>query len=146
MANEERKRLNAVLDGAVLPLNNALPDDIQHYWVTIQELHQRLIHAGVPESLTLSHVQNALRYNNRNNKYVVKWEFGGVSYYRSVNAHIKEGDNITCPSDQRFRGTTSTGSQHRIFINPEHNYFRCSGAPNSYFTEIIKALDDLNGE
>ena len=146
MANEERKRINAALSDAVLPLNNALPDDLQYLWVTVQEMYERLVYAGVPQSLTLSHVQNALRYKNRNDKHVVMRKFGGVSYYRSVNANVEEGDNITCPSDQRFRGATSTGSQHRIFIYPERNYFRGSGAPNSYFTTITKVLDELNGE
>ena len=71
MANEERKRINAALSDAVLPPNNALPDDLQHLWVTVQEMYERLVYAGVPQSLTLSHVQNALRYKNRNDKHVV---------------------------------------------------------------------------
>ena len=146
MANEERKRMNDALHCAILPLNNALPEHIQHLWVTLQEMHERLIYAGVPQSLTLSHVQNALRYKNRYDKHVVTRKFGGVTYYRSVNANVEEGDKITCPLDQRFRGGTSTGSQHRIFIYPERNYFKGRGAPNDYFTTIITALDELNGE
>ena len=58
----------SVLRKYILPLNNALPEEFGIYWVVAEEIHQRLIHAGVRSSLILEMVEDALRNNNRGEK------------------------------------------------------------------------------
>ena len=51
----------AKLKKQLLILNNKLPQEIGKLWVTSNELHERLIHAGVHPSLRFEIVQDAIK-------------------------------------------------------------------------------------
>ena len=59
----------------ILPLTNALPEEFGTFWVTADEMHQRLLHLGVRHSLSREMVLEALRRNNAGHKMVAKWEY-----------------------------------------------------------------------
>ena len=59
----------------ILPVNNALPEEFGTFWVTADEMHQRLLHLGVRRSLSREMVSEALRRNNAGHKMVAKWEY-----------------------------------------------------------------------
>ena len=141
---KKRKQIESAIKRLILPLNNALPDNLQHFWVTAEEIHERLIHAGVAPSLTLSLVQEALLRNNKGETFVKRWEYGGVNYYRSTIANIHCNEHIDVPSDQRFKGKKSTGYGNRININPQRDYFKNND--NKHFAALSKSLDDLESK
>jgi len=122
----------------IFPLNNALPDEVVSTWATAEELYNRLIHAGVRQSLTLQMVQDALRRNNTNGKHLKSWEYNKARYFRSASAH--KNDEKTGPLEQRFK-LKSTGRQIRVDINPPRNYF--NSINNTSFTVINNALQKL---
>ena len=56
----------------ILPLNNAIPEKFGTFWVTAEEMHQRLLHVGVRRSLSRTMVSEALRRNNTAQKMYSK--------------------------------------------------------------------------
>ena len=126
----------------VLQLNNALPEDISFTWCTAEEICRRLIHAGVNDSLTLEMVQDSLRYNNSGEKYLKKWEYNNINYFRSALAHSKDENSL--PNVQRFKLGKSTGRGCRVNIDSPRNFFVGKGI--STFDAVNDALEKLGEE
>ena len=72
----------------ILPLNNALPEEFGTFWVTAEEMHQRLLHVGVRRSLSRAMVSEALRRNNIGRKMVAVWEYQKEHWYRSTKSAL----------------------------------------------------------
>ena len=106
----------------LLILNNKLPQDIGKLWVTSNELHERLIHAGVHPSLRFDIVKDAIKRLNGDAAFLATRSYLGIRYYRSQICHL-EADPTDIPSGQRFKNK-STGVKNRININPERDYFK----------------------
>ena len=81
----------------ILPLNNAIPEKFGTFWVTAEEMHQRLLHVGVRRSLSRTMVLEALRRNNTAQKMIAVWRHGDDYWYRS--RAVDAADAV--PADQR---------------------------------------------
>jgi len=123
---------------SILPLNNALPKSFTCIWTTAEELHNRLVVAGVMSALTPSMVADALRLHNTDECFMARIEHNHVPYYRSTVADLADLSNIG-PCKQRFK-KMSTGRQYRMNSNPT-KYFIESG--NRHFQIINDALFQL---
>ena len=101
----------------ILPLNNALPEEFGRFWVTADEMHQRLLHLGVRRSLSRGMVSEALQRNNAGQKMVAVWEYQKEFWYRSKA--VDAADAV--PADQRRQ---RNGRQKRVgkaTFPPENN-------------------------
>jgi len=146
MSNASRRDIESEIRKLILSLHNELPDNIKHYWVTAEEILQRLIHGGVSYTLKLSLVQEALKRNNNNDLFLVRHEYGGINYFRPTSVHLNDGENPALPVTQRFKGK-STDRPVRLHINPPHNYFVGEGAPsNDRLLSINRALHALESK
>ena len=123
---------------SILPLNNALPKSFTCIWTTAEELHNRLVVAGVMSALTPSMVADALRLHNTDECFMTRIEHNHVPYYQSTVADLTDLSNIG-PCKQRFK-KISTGRQYRMNSNPT-KYFIESG--NRHFQIINDALCEL---
>lgn len=137
--SEKITTLRATVRKYILSLNNDLPDDVGAYWLTIKELHDRLIYSGVDRSLDISLVENALRHNNKGEKYLKRSDWGIDHYYRSINVHVEDSSGVS-PKDQRLEN----GRPIRIFFMPERDYF--IGRGNEKFEAINSALIEIEHE
>ena len=67
---------------SILPLNNALPKSFTCIWTTAEDLHNRLVVAGVMSTLTpLMLVADALRLHNTDECFMARIEYNHVPYY-----------------------------------------------------------------
>ena len=74
-------KLKKCLKKDLLALNSELPNDLGRLWVTCNELHDRLVHAGVDQSLNVDMVQDAIQRFNNNQKFLAVREFDHSFYY-----------------------------------------------------------------
>ena len=117
---------------AILPLNNSLLSNLGCIWVTAEELHERLVRAGVCKTLKLSFVVDALRLYNPDCCFMAKTVHNSVNYYRSKSSHLSDITN-SCPGVQRFKhGVSNRRNRMQKCIQ---NYFVRNG---SDFFDIIK--------
>jgi len=123
---------------SILPLNNALPKSFTCIWTTAEELHNRLVVAGVMSALKASMVADALRLHNTDACFMTRIEHNHVPYYRSTVADLADLSNIG-PCKQRFKNM-STGRKYRMNSSPM-KYFIESG--NQHFQIINSVLFEL---
>ena len=69
------KSLETIVKKKILLLNNDLPDDLGEYWLTVDELRERLIYSGVLSSLDVSLVISALQHFNREELFMKRWDY-----------------------------------------------------------------------
>ena len=120
---------------AILPLNNTLPDDLACIWVTPEELHERLLRAGVSKTLPLSLVVDAIRRNNTDCCFLAKCPHNDVNYYRCKSYHLSDMNN-SCPGTQRFKkGVSHRQNRMQTCVR---NYFVRNGSNG--FTVINESL------
>ena len=139
----------ATIKENILLLNNALPDEVSRYWVTTEELRDRLVHSGVSVSLTLDLVSDAVRRYNKNDEKLKVWRYADVNYYRSTVAHVNDKQNTESPLESRYKPEDgkqggkkfTTGRPNRLDINPQRDYFK--NCNNARLTTINNALDEL---
>jgi hypothetical protein len=153
--NKEIKQVYSTIKKYILLLNNLLPNAIGHFWVTSEELYDRLIHAGVSKLLQLAHVTDACRRANTGEKFLAVWKWNNTLWYRSKLVHALDCDkNGDCtkhevPLEQRHKGQynspnlKSTSPQVRININGERDYF--VGKNIQELEQLNKALKELEG-
>jgi hypothetical protein len=103
---------------SLLLLNNYLPKEYVSFWVTLEEMHDRLVHCWVHNSLSVDTIQAALRLSNRGNTYLSKQKFNGTIYY----VPTKFAEESIVPTDQRFT-TAQRPRAKRININPDKDFF-----------------------
>ena len=84
----------------LLSLNGDLPDEHSKMWVTVDEMHARLVEGGVDRSLTIDLLQEALKRHNRGEKYASRRMDNGSVYYRPSMYQHNDGT----PADQRSYG------------------------------------------
>ena len=123
---------------SILPLNNALPKSFTCIWTTAEELHNRLVVAGVASALKPSMVADALRLHNTDECFMALTEHNNIRYYRSKIADLADPTNVG-PCKQRFK-KLSTGRKYRMNSSPT-KYFIESG--NRHFEIINNALFEL---
>ena len=158
----DRKKLLSTIRTLALQLNNKLPDNVGYYWVTYEELHQRLIHAGVSKLLSLDHVKDALVRSNKGQRFLAVWNFNNTNYYRSKLIDVKDGIKVDVPLDQRYKAKitpvksnrfkstnakTTTAGTTRIDINPARDYFKHNGVVEcELINESLERLHELSGK
>ena len=152
--NTAIKQLSASVRKFILLLNNKLPNSVGRFWVTYEELYERLVHAGVSKLLQVTHVKEACTYANTGQKFLATWKWNNKQYYRSKLVHDHEcAINGDCaknevPLEQRHKAKSSspnlksTSPQTRININAERDYF--IGQNIQEFDQLNKALTDLD--
>ena len=135
------KSLETIVKKKILLLNNDLPDDLGEYWLTVDELRERLIYSGVSSSLDVSLVISALQHFNRGELLMKRWDYQGIAYYRSMLAHLSDKSNIV-PLQQRWK--MKGGRTLRVGYNPDRDYF--VGRGNAKFEAVNDALDEIENE
>ena len=144
--NTRIKKNKNVIKKNILQLNNSLPGKLGFFWVTGEELRDRLVHSGVRSTLSLKMVQESLQRNNPDQMHLKTWRYSDVTYFRSTAAHLKPKEKENrLPNEQRFKTGKATGRENRVSINPPQNYFVCcNNAEIRNLLEVTnKALDDL---
>ena len=96
------KSLEAIVKRKILLLNNDLPEALGGYWLTVDELRDRLIFSGVSSSLDVSLLISALQHFNRGENLMKRWDYQGKVYYRSMLAHLRDKSS-TVPLQQRWK-------------------------------------------
>lgn len=124
----------------VLSLNGELPEEYSKMWVTVEEMHARLIEGGVDRSLTIDLLQCALTRQNKGEKFVSRRTDNGSVYYRPSMYQHDDGT----PSDQRQRKLGARKQMNRhLLILPPKNYFlseSAMGATNFKILSLNNAL------
>lgn len=121
---------------SILSLSAELPEEYATLWVTVGELHKRLIEGGVDRALTIEQLEYALKRAN-NNVYLSRRRDRGEIYYRpSKYAH----DDGT-PVDQRERA--SGQKERHLPILPERGWFASNPATEGKLSQINDALIGL---
>ena len=146
------KKKQALIKRNILQLNNKMPESVASFWVTTEEMHDRLIHAGVSRLLRLDHVKDAVKRFNTNGIFLAVHTQSNTQYYRSQRHHAK--DEGTVAIDQRYKPITpkkmskaasiipkSTSPKARLSIKPERDYFKGESIPE--FESINMALENL---
>ena len=98
----------------ILLLNNNIPQENAKYWVTVEEMRERLVGGGVDKALTVDIISDALRWANRNSCLLTNRKDGRTNYYRPACYSHEVGS----PLDQRIN---LVGSK-RVPISPVRNY------------------------
>ena len=141
MSNKKICPFYSLVKNKIIALNNSLPDDVSYFWVTPEEIRDRLVFCGVHNSLSLKMVQAALQFNNKSEMYLKKRKYSGVIYYRSTEAHLKDKEN-SVPNEQRFTTGKASKWEKRICFNPAvPDYFAKTNDSNLH--AINDALDKL---
>lgn len=122
---------------SILSLSAELPEEYAKFWVTVGELHRRLIEGGVDRALTIEQLEYAIERANKD-VFLSRRQDCGVIYYRpSRYAH----DNGT-PVDQRKR---ASGQRARdLPILPERGWFASNPATEGKLSGINGALIALS--
>ena len=124
--------LLASIRKSILPLNNALPSSVASIWMAPEEIHERLLMAGVMKGLTMCMLTDALRLNNNGKAFMTKTVHCNIVYYRSTVAHMNDRTK-SVPMQQCFRGKTTGGVA--VLIRMQQM--------NILFTMIIITLESL---
>ena len=133
--------LQLIIKRKILLLNNDLPEDLGEYWLTVDELRERLVYSGVLSSLDISTLTSAIQHFNRGENLMKRWAYQDKVYYRSMLAHLHDRSN-TVPLQQRWK--TKGGRTTRVCYNPDRNYF--VGRHNANFEAVNNALDEIENE
>ena len=127
-----------IIKKGILILNNDLPLDVSSYWLTAEDLRNRLIHSGVRKSLSLEMVHDSLRRYNSNEAHLKTRLYNKTRFYRSAIANA--GDSNILPVGQRV--IDKTGRWKRVNYLPAENYFLAE-ANNKHLTAVNNALREL---
>lgn len=118
---------------AILRLIGNLPDNVGNQWLTIPEMRDIIILAGVDAEVTFEHIQYLLQHHNREG-FMIKSFYGhdatthsSVPYYR----HSKHSADTSTPLDDHY-------SEHG---RPLRNSLR--RPPEDYFKQQSECKDDL---
>jgi len=98
-------------------LNGELPLENQQLWITVEEMHDRLIEGGVDRALTIDHLRVALIRGNRSNIFLNRRMDNEIIYYRPSSLMHEDG----APIDQRKRHTGI--STRGLPVLPPKDYF-----------------------
>ena len=119
---------------AILRLIGNLPDDVGNQWLTISEIRDIIILAGVDVDITLEHIQYLLQRQNRDG-IMAKTFYGHdattnspVPYYR----HSKHSAETSTPLDDHY------SVNGRPLRNPLRH------PPEKYFQHQSECKDDLS--
>ena len=66
----------------ILILNNQTPRENNIYWITIEEMRDRLVHCGVDKALTTNMIGEALKKVNRGESFLTRRHEGKTPHYR----------------------------------------------------------------
>jgi len=67
---------------AILPLNIVLSRSLTSIWMTTEELHERIVLAGINGALKPAVVVNTLRLHNPDEYFIAKRVHSSDNYYR----------------------------------------------------------------
>ena len=124
----------------LLSLNGDLPDEHSKMWVTVDEMHARLVEGGVDRSLTIDLLQEALKRHNRGEKYASRRMDNGSVYYRPSMYQHDDGT----PADQRQRKLGARKQMNRrLPILPPKNYFLSNSAMGATNRKVSMLNDAL---
>ena len=116
-----KKDITWVIKRKVIILNDAMPIEVGMYWLTPNEMCERLIHAGVDRLLETSFVDDVIKNLNRGEVHLKSREQYGIRYFRSRLADEKDTEN-QLPLGQRFK--FGGGPQRRISYHPTKDYLK----------------------
>lgn len=83
----------------ILSFNSDLPEENSTLWVTVDEMHNRLMKGGVDRSFTIEMLKYGLHRANRGNMYLLRRPDDKETYYRPT----KYIDDDEMPVDQPKR-------------------------------------------
>lgn len=108
-------------------------------WITLSELRERLVHAGVHRSLSVDILEYTMTRINKGEYLELRLD-GGTSYYRPVSCQMESGT----PLDQRAR---ISGLSNRLpILLSERDYFRGDPETDRKLQEINLALIQYSHE
>ena len=90
-------KLDAAVLKSILVLNHFIPEENMKYWITVDEMRDRLIQCGVDRALSSDMIIQALNQVNRGGSLMTKRPDGKTSYYRPSCYLFEAG----APLDQR---------------------------------------------
>ena len=125
---------------SILILNNILPNDQRKFYVTADEIRERLVHCGVGKKLTQEHVLHAKTYSDRDGIFLRRRKDRKISYFRSPQFEDK------CPDEQRWRdsGLPDRTVIAKAITPPKlHNYFNQHKAAHHNLSILNEALDKI---
>ena len=114
-------------------MNGELPLENQQLWITVQEMHDRLIEGGVDRALTIDDLKVALIRGNKSDLFLNRRMENGIIYYRPSSLMHEDG----APIDQRKRHTGI--STRGLPILPPKDYFHSN-------SDIIRERVELVNE
>ena len=136
-------KLKKDLKKDILILNNDLPTNLGRFWVNSKELHGRLVHAGVDQSLNLDIIQDAIQRLNKDQTYLAVREFDHILYYRSTMCHLEDDNADAVLSVQRFTNK-SNGVKKRINLNASKDDFKSIGSTR--LAKVNETTEAMNEE
>ena len=119
-------------------LNNQTPRQNNKYWVTIEEMRDRLIHCGIDKALTTNMIAEALKKVSRGESFLTRRHEGKTPYYRPAIYSNKSGT----PHDQRIH---LKGSK-RLPITPQRDYFKSTKDTANTLAMVNKALVQFDND
>ena len=122
----------------ILILNNQTPRENNMYWITIEEMRDRLVHCGVDKALTTNMIGEALKKVNRGESFLTRRHEGKTPYYRPAIYSNESGT----PNDQRI---VLKGSK-RLPITPQRDYFKSTEQTVNMLAMVNQALVQLDND
>ena len=122
----------------ILILNNQTPRENNMYWITIEEMRDRLIHCGVDKALTTNMIGEALKKVNRGESFLTRRHEGKTPYYRPAIYSNESGT----PNDQRI---VLKGSK-RLPITPQRDYFKSTEQTANMLAMVNQALVQFDND
>uniref|UniRef100_A0A7S2M0G8 Mutator-like transposase domain-containing protein n=1 Tax=Skeletonema marinoi TaxID=267567 RepID=A0A7S2M0G8_9STRA len=122
-ANIDDLHLSKKANSAIVLLNSYLPDDYAKYWVTVEEMTERLISCGVNSSLQKIDVDGATQHHNKHG-LLEKRLYRHKTYFRP--SKYQQGS----PNDQRIDGKfpmpkTRLFQQRKFQLDPDARQAFC---------------------
>ena len=117
----------------LLSLTLLFPEENTCVWITLPELRERLVHAGVHRSLFVEILQYTMTRINKGN-FMDMRPNGGISYYRPLSCQMKIGT----PLDQRAR--LSRFSNRLPILTSEMDYLKRHPDASAKLQHVNEAL------
>ena len=116
---------------SILILNHHIPAENMKYWVTVDEIRDRLVHCGVDRALSSDMVFQALSVVNRSGILMTKRPDGNTKYYRP--SLLWPFNRISTWSAKNATGlqTSSNFTRQEFFQSKPRSTWHSSGGEQS---------------
>lgn len=131
-------KLDKLILKNILLLNNNIPEANAKYWVTVDEMRERLVGCGVDKVLTVDIIADALKWANRGGCLLTNRKDGRTNYYRPACYSHEAG----APSDQRI----NLAGSKRVPISPDRNFYKTKKDTSEMLDMVNRALVTFDNE